>query len=220
MIRFTNVTLAFDRHTVLDDVSFEVRPGEFAFLVGQTGSGKSTILRLMYMDLLPTRGVVTVGKYNSSLITRPEQPYLRRTLGIVFQDFRLLEDRDVFDNVAFTLHVTGTPAKDIKKRVLRVLADVGLTHHRHKHAHELSGGEQQRLVIARALVNNPSFLLADEPTGNLDPLTSREILQLLKDINTRGTAVIMATHNYDLIRKSNERVLQVREAKVYEVERK
>jgi cell division transport system ATP-binding protein len=220
MIRFTNVTLAFDRHAVLDDVSFEVRPGEFAFLVGQTGSGKSTILRLMYMDLLPTRGVVTVGKYNSSLITRPEQPYLRRTLGIVFQDFRLLEDRDVFDNVAFTLHVTGTPAKDIKKRVLRVLADVGLTHHRHKHAHELSGGEQQRLVIARALVNNPSFLLADEPTGNLDPLTSREILQLLKDINTRGTAVIMATHNYDLIRKSNERVLQVREAKVYEVERK
>ncbi len=220
MIRFTNVTLAFDRHTVLDDVSFEVRPGEFAFLVGQTGSGKSTILRLMYMDLLPTRGVVTVGKYNSSLITKPEQPYLRRTLGIVFQDFRLLEDRDVFDNVAFTLHVTGTPAKDIKKRVLRVLADVGLTHHRHKHAHELSGGEQQRLVIARALVNNPSFLLADEPTGNLDPLTSREILQLLKDINTRGTAVIMATHNYDLIRKSNERVLQVREAKVYEVERK
>lgn len=220
MIRFTNVTLAFDRHTVLDDVSFEVKPGEFTFLVGQTGSGKSTILRLMYMDLLPTRGVVTVGKHNSSLITRPEQPYLRRTLGIVFQDFRLLEDRDVFDNVAFTLHVTGTPAKDIKKRVLRSLADVGLTHHQHKHAHELSGGEQQRLVIARALVNNPSFLLADEPTGNLDPLTSREILQLLKDINTRGTAVIMATHNYDLIRKSNERVLQVREGKVYEVERK
>jgi cell division transport system ATP-binding protein len=220
MIRFTNVTLEFDRHTVLEDVSFEVRPGEFAFLVGQTGSGKSTILRLMYMDLMPTRGVVTVGKYNSSLITRPEQAYLRRTLGIVFQDFRLLEDRDVFDNVAFTLHVTGTPAKDIKRRVLRALADVGLSHHRHKQAHELSGGEQQRLVIARALVNNPSFLLADEPTGNLDPLTSREILQLLKDINTRGTAVIMATHNYDLIRKSNERVLQVREGKVYEVERK
>lgn len=220
MIRFTNVTLAFDRHTVLDDVTFEVRPGEFAFLVGQTGSGKSTILRLMYMDLLPTRGVVTVGKYNSSLITKPEQPYLRRTLGIVFQDFRLLEDRDVFENVAFTLHVTGTPGKDIKKRVLRALADVGLAHHRQKLAHELSGGEQQRLVIARALVNNPSFLLADEPTGNLDPLTSREILQLLKDINTRGTAVIMATHNYDLIRKSNERVLQVRDAKVYEVERK
>jgi cell division transport system ATP-binding protein len=220
VIRFTNVTLTFDRHTVLDDVSFELRPGEFAFLVGQTGSGKSTILRLMYMDILPTRGVVTVGKYNSSLISRPEKPYLRRTLGIVFQDFRLLEDRDVFDNVAFTLHVTGTPANEIKRRVLRALADVGLSHYRQKQAHELSGGEQQRLVIARALVNNPSFLLADEPTGNLDPLTSREILQLLKDINTRGTAVIMATHNYDLIRKSNERVLQVRDSKVYEVERK
>lgn len=220
MIKFSGVTFAYDTGTILDDVSFDIMPGEFVFLVGQTGSGKSTILRLVYMDLFPTRGSVSVGRFQSSFITSREKPLLRRTLGIVFQDFRLLDDRDVFDNVAFTLHVTGTPAKDIKRRVLHALADVGLSHHRHKLAHELSGGEQQRVVIARALVNNPNFLLADEPTGNLDPGTSRDILRLLKDINTRGTAVIMATHNYDLIAKAHERILQVKDGRVYEVERR
>ena len=132
----------------------------------------------------------------------------------------MLDDRNVFDNVAFTLHVTGVRAKEMKKRVLHALADVGLNHQRHKMPHELSGGEQQRVVIARALVNNPEFLLADEPTGNLDPATSLEILQLLKDINTRGTAVIMATHNYDLVRRTNERIIQVKNGKVVEVEMK
>lgn len=218
MIKFTNVSLAFGTTPVLDNVSLDIKPGDFAFLVGQTGSGKSTLLRLMYMDLLPTKGVVVVGKYHSSHIQKSEIPLLRRSLGIIFQDFRLLEDRSVFDNVAFTLHVTGTPSNQIKKTVLRILADVGLSHQRNKLAHELSGGEQQRVVIARALVNSPSFLLADEPTGNLDPSTSREILGLLQDINTRGTAVIMATHNYDLVRKMNERILQVKNGKVFEVE--
>ena len=180
---------------------FTIQPGEFVFLVGQTGSGKSTILKLMYMDILPTRGSVVVGKYSTRRIKSSEVPYLRRTLGIIFQDFRLLDDRTVYDNVAFTLHVTGVKGNEIKKRVLQVLANVGLSHARNKIASELSGGEQQRVVIARALVNNPLFLLADEPTGNLDPDTSREILELLKEINTRGTAVVMATHNYDLVRR-------------------
>ncbi len=220
MISLNSVTVAFDSHVVLEDVSLTIKPGEFVFLVGQTGCGKSTLLRLMYMDLNPTRGSVTVGTFNSSTILNREKPHLRRTLGIVFQDFRLLDDRSVYDNVAFTLHVTGAHAKEIKKRVLHALADVGLSHQRNKMAHELSGGEQQRVVIARAIVNNPNFLLADEPTGNLDPATSREILQLLKDINTRGTAVVMATHNYDLVRKVNERILQIRDGKVYEVELK
>jgi cell division transport system ATP-binding protein len=220
MIKFSNVSFAFDSHVVLDDVSFEIKPGEFVFLVGQTGSGKSTILRLMYMDLFPSRGSVIVGRHSSTHIQKREKPTLRRTLGIVFQDFRLLEDRNVYDNVAFTLHVTGTKSTEIKKRVLHALGDVSLSHQRNKLAHELSGGEQQRVVIARALVNNPHFLLADEPTGNLDPATSREILQLLKDINTRGTAVVMATHNYDLVRKTNERILQVKGGKVYDVELK
>lgn len=220
MITLSNVTVQFDGNTVLDDVSLQVKPGDFVFVVGQTGSGKSTLLKLMYMDILPTKGLVTVGPYSSENIEKREKPYLRRTLGIVFQDFRLLDDRNVYDNVAFTLHVTGTKSKDIKKRVLRALAEVGLSHQRNKMAHELSGGEQQRVVIARALVNNPSFLLADEPTGNLDPATSHEILSLLVNINTRGTAVVMATHNYDLVRKMNERIVQVKNGKLYDVEMK
>ena len=220
MISLNNVTVGFDTHIVLEEVSLQIKPGEFVFLVGQTGGGKSTLLRLIYMDILPQKGSVTVGKYNSASILDREKPHLRRSLGIIFQDFRLLEDRSVYDNVAFTLHVTGTPSKEIKKKVLRALADVGLSHQRNKMAHELSGGEQQRVVIARATVNNPDFLLADEPTGNLDPGTSREILQLLKDINTRGTAVVMATHNYDIVRRINERILQIKERKVYEVELK
>ncbi len=217
MIQFSNVTAAFNGHNVLEDVSVVINPAEFVFVVGATGSGKSTFLRLIYMDVMPTKGSVIVGKYNSQTISPRQKPYLRRTLGIVFQDFRLLEDRTVFDNVAFTLHVTGTPGKDIKKSVLRALADVGLSHQRNKMAHELSGGEQQRVVIARALVNNPLFLLADEPTGNLDPTTSWDIIQLLKAINTRGTAVIMATHNHELVKKVNARVLEIRDGKLWEV---
>ena len=217
MIQFSNVTVAFDGHNVLEDISVQINPGEFVFVVGQTGSGKSTLLRLMYMDVMPEKGAVIVGKYNSQSIQKREKPFLRRTLGIVFQDFRLMDDRSVFENVAFTLHVTGTPRKDIKKSVLRALADVGLSHQRNKMAHELSGGEQQRVVIARALVNDPLFLLADEPTGNLDPSTSWDILQLLKSINTRGTAVIMATHNHELVKRMNARVIEIREGKLIEV---
>jgi cell division transport system ATP-binding protein len=220
MISLSNVTLAFNTHPVLDDVTLQIRPGEFLFLVGQTGSGKSTLLRLMYMDLMPSKGIVSVGKYSSENIVQGEIPYLRRMLGIVFQDFRLLEDRNVYDNVAFTLHVTGTKGRDIKKKVLHALGDVGLTHQRNKMAHELSGGEQQRVAIARAIVNNPLFLLADEPTGNLDPATSHEILQLLKNINTRGTAVVMATHNYELVRRVNERIVQIKDGKLFDVEMK
>ncbi|MCC6398008.1 MAG: cell division ATP-binding protein FtsE [Bacteroidetes bacterium] len=218
MIRFTDVSFAYDAHPVLDNVSFEINPGDFVFLVGQTGSGKSTVLKLMYMDLRPTRGTVVVGKYISSTIHRRATPHLRRTLGIIFQDYRLFDDRTVYDNVAFALHVTGVKGTEIKRRVLHALANVGLSHQRNKLPAEISGGEQQRVVIARALVNDPHFLLADEPTGNLDPTTSREILELLKDINAKGTAVIMATHNYELVRRMNERILQVRDGKIYEVE--
>lgn len=220
MIKFTNVSFTFPSHSVVENATFEIKPGDFVFLVGQTGAGKSTLLRLMYMDLRPTKGSVIVGKYHSAHVQPRDLPFLRRSLGIVFQDFRLLEDRNVFDNVAFTLHVTGVKASEIKKNVLHVLADVGLSHKRNKLPFELSGGEQQRVVIARALVNSPQFLLADEPTGNLDPATSREILRLLKDINTGGTAVIMATHNYELVRRMNERILQIKNGKVLDVELK
>jgi cell division transport system ATP-binding protein len=220
MISFVNVSFSFGSTVVLQDVSLQVKPGEFVFLVGQTGCGKSTLLRLMYMDILPQHGSIVVGKFNSAAIAQREKPHLRRTLGIIFQDFRLLEDRNVYDNVAFTLHVTGAKGTEIKKRVLRALADVGLSHHRNKMPHELSGGEQQRVAVARALINNPLVLLADEPTGNLDPDTSHEILELLKNINTRGTAVIMATHNLQLVRKMHERILQLQDGKLVEIQKR
>ncbi len=218
MISFKGVSVDFGSHTLLNNVTLQIKPGEFVFLVGQTGSGKSTVLRLIYMDILPTRGAVFVGKHCSASIQLRDIPYLRRELGVVFQDFKLLEDRSVYDNVAFTLHVTGTPSAEIKKKVMHTLGDVGLSHARNKMAHELSGGEQQRVAIARALANNPAFLLADEPTGNLDPATSLEILTLLKNINMRGTAVVMATHNYDIVRKAKERILKIEDGLVREVE--
>lgn len=218
MISLQNVTVRFNDQAVLDDVTLEVKQGEFAFLVGQTGSGKTTLLRLIYLDLFPSRGLVTVNDYRSDTVALKEIPFLRRSMGMVFQDFKLLEDRNVFENVAFALHVTGVKRSEIKKRVLRILADVGLSHKRNRMPNELSGGEQQRAGIARALVNEPFVLLADEPTGNLDPTTAMEILDLLKEINTRGTAVVMATHNYELVRKSTERIMQVKNGKLFEVE--
>ena len=218
MISFENVSVGFDSHTILDDVSLKINQAEFVFLVGQTGSGKTTLLRLIYMDLFPTSGTVKIGKYLSSSVSRPQIPYLRRKIGVVFQDFKLLEDRNVFDNVAFALQVTNTKGQEVKRRVLRILADVGLSHKRNRMPYELSGGEQQRASIARGLVNEPFILLADEPTGNLDPATATEILELLKDINIRGTAVLMATHNYELVRKSHERIVQIKNEKLFEVE--
>ncbi len=217
MVRLSNVCVSFNKQTILDHVSLGMEPGEFISLVGTTGSGKSTLLRLLYMDLHPDSGSVTVGKFSSSGITSKQIPLLRRKLGVVFQDFKLLEDRSVYDNVAFSLYVTNARTVDIKKRVLNVLANVGLSHKRNSMPHQLSGGEQQRVAIARALVNDPILLLADEPTGNLDPSTSLDILKLLKDINAKGTAVLMATHNYELVRKAQERIVQIKDRKVFDV---
>lgn len=218
MIDFKNVSVTFDFQPILIDVSLHINRAEFVSLVGETGVGKTTLLRLIYFDVFPGEGTVTVGDFNSLTIGKSEIPNLRRTIGIVFQDFKLLEDRNVYDNVAFVLEVTGANRAEISNRVLRVLADVGLSHKRNNMPHELSGGEQQRVVIARALVNEPLVLLADEPTGNLDPSTSVEILQLLKSINGNGTAVILATHNYDLVRKSGSRIIQIKQGRVSELE--
>ena len=218
MIDFDHVSVSFNGQLILADTSLQIKPAEFGSLVGEAGVGKTTLLRLIYFDLLPEQGTVRVGDYYTSTIKKSEVHLLRRKLGIVFQDFKLLDDRNVFDNVAFALEVTGAKHNEIGKRVLRVLADVGLSHKRNNMPHELSGGELQRVVIARALVNNPIVLLADEPTGNLDPTTSMEILQLLKNINANGTAVILASHNYDLVRKSESRILKLTERKVLEIE--
>jgi cell division transport system ATP-binding protein len=220
MIDLNNVSVSFDGQHVLDGINFSMKQSEFVYLVGQTGMGKSTLLRLMYFDLLPSSGKVRISSYDSSSITGRQVPRIRRRLGIVFQDFKLLEDRNVYDNVAFALFVTNARRSEIKKKVLHVLADVGLSHKRYQMPHELSGGEQQRVVIARALVNEPVVLLADEPTGNLDPTSSAEIMELLTKINMRGTAILMATHNYDLVKKYPARVVQLKEGKLFELEMK
>ena len=220
MVRLSNVCVSFNKQIILDHISLEIDAGEFISLVGTTGSGKSTLLRLLYMDLHPDTGSVMVGKFSLNAITSKQIPLLRRKLGVVFQDFKLLEDRSVYDNVAFSLYVTNARTVDIKKKVLTVLANVGLSHKRNSMPHQLSGGEQQRVAIARALVNEPILLLADEPTGNLDPSTSLDILKLLKDINAKGTAVLMATHNYDLVRKAQGRIVQIKDRKVFDVKLK
>ncbi len=218
MIHLKDVTVSFDGQVVLDRLNLSFKSGEFVYLVGATGAGKSSLLRLLYMDLKPDSGTVKVFDYDSTTTRPSEVPKLRRALGIVFQDFKLLEDRDVFENVAFALYVTDARRSDIKKRVFHALSDVGVSHKRNQMPHELSGGEQQRVVIARALVNAPSLLLADEPTGNLDPGASAEIMELLKKINMRGTAVLMATHNYDLVRKYPARVIQLKDGKLVDIE--
>jgi cell division transport system ATP-binding protein len=220
VVQLQNVRVRFNHHTIFSDVNLEINNGEFVYLVGESGSGKSSLLRLLYMDLKPTDGTVAVGEYSSATIKQKQIPLLRRRLGIVFQDFKLLDDRNVYDNVAFSLHVTGIKSDEIKKRVLSVLTRVGLGHKRNALPHQLSGGEQQRVCIARALVNEPLLILADEPTGNLDPGTSLEILKLLLDINMKGTAVLMTTHNYDLVRKSEGRILQIKDGAVREVQLK
>lgn len=220
MVELYHVSAAFDRHSVLEDVSLSVDTGEFVSIVGASGTGKSTLLRLVYMDLMPKKGLVRVGEYASDTITRRQIPYLRRKLGIVFQDFKLLDDRSAFDNVAFAMQVTGAKGSDITKKVMHVLGRVGLSHRRSAMPRQLSGGEQQRVAIARALVNDPLLLLADEPTGNLDPLTAYDILKLLVDINAQGTAVMMTTHNYELVRKSKGRIVQMKDRQAHEVQLK
>lgn len=209
LIRITNAGLHYRNGEGLRHVSMEVAQGEFVFLVGPSGAGKSSVLKLIYFAEKPSRGQVQVGQFTSASIKPRDIAFVRRQLGIVFQDFRLLEDRTIFDNIAFALRVTGMRRPEIKKRVLRVLAEVGISHKRYKMPMELSGGEQQRAAIARAIANDPFVLLADEPTGNLDPETAHDIMLLLQKINTRGTAVIMATHNYDLVKKHGYRVVRI-----------
>jgi len=209
MIEFNDVTVSYQNKLSLDHVSLKIDPGEFVYLLGPSGAGKSTVLKLLYMDLLPTSGEMQIGEFRSADIKRKEIPYLRRQLGIVFQDFRLLRDRTVYDNIAFALMVTETPKSEIPKRVMRVLAEVGLSTKKNRMPYELSGGEQQRVVVARALVNDPMVILADEPTGNLDPDTSMEIMQLLLKINEQGTAIIMATHDYEIVNKIPKRIIRI-----------
>jgi len=216
VIRFTKVSKQYPNGTdaALEEVTFHIGRGEFVFLTGHSGAGKTTILKLMYAEERPTSGEVRVSGFAVGALKRDEVPRLRRRLGIVFQDFRLLEDRTAAENVAFALEVTGARADVIPGRVARVLDQVGLAMKADAFPRELSGGEQQRVAIARALVNDPPVLLADEPTGNLDERATRGVFQLLCDINTAGTVVVMATHDLDLVRTAERRTLELRDGRL------
>jgi cell division transport system ATP-binding protein len=215
VIRFSHVYKSYPNGALaLKDVSFRVGKGEFVFLTGHSGAGKSTIMKLLYAEQQPTSGEVRVSGHNVSALRVDEVPKLRRRLGIVFQDFRLLEDRTAAENIAFALEVIGARRDTIAARVTRVLTQVGLSAKSRAYPRELSGGEQQRIAIARALVNDPAIIVADEPTGNLDERATRGVFQLLRDINAGGTVVVMATHDLDIVRQTTYRTIELRDGSV------
>ncbi len=215
MIEFSNVVKSYSEgNTALNGVSMQIEDGEFVFLVGPSGSGKSTIIKLITGELRPTAGSVHVNGYSLERIRRHEVPYLRRTVGVVFQDFRLIENKSVYDNVAFAMRVIGAREREIRERVPYVLDLVGLENKDRRRPGELSGGEQQRLAIARALVNNPSTIIADEPTGNLDPARSFEIMTLLQEINRLGTTMLVVTHEQELVNHFTNRVIKINDGAV------
>jgi len=210
MIRLTDVYQAYSTGTrALRGVDLEIDDGEFVFLVGPSGSGKSTIVKLLTGELRPTAGKVVVNEYDTKKMKQSEIPYMRRTLGVVFQDFRLIERKTVYENVAFAMRIVGASPKAIKERVNYVLDLVGIAHKARRKPNELSGGEQQRVAIARALVNNPRFIIADEPTGNLDPDRSLEIMMLLERIHALGTTVLVVTHEKELVDQFDKRVVAI-----------
>ena len=210
MIRLTDVVKEYPNGTrALNGLSLEIKDGEFVFMVGPSGSGKSTVIKLLTGEVVPTQGQVMINGFSLSNISEWQIPYLRRTLGVIFQDFRLIENKTVYDNMLFAMRVVGASPKEIKKRIPYVLKLVGLENKQSRLPNELSGGEQQRVAIARALVNNPATIIADEPTGNLDPARSLEIMTLLKRINELGTTVVVVTHEKDLVNRFDERVVML-----------
>ena len=215
MIEFIDVVKSYpEGNHALKGVSMQIEDGEFCYLVGPSGSGKSTIIKMITGEIRPTSGSVHVNGYSLERIRKREIPYMRRTVGVVFQDFRLIANKTVYDNVAFAMRVIGAREKEIKERVPYVLELVGLDSKATRHPNELSGGEQQRLAIARALVNNPSTIIADEPTGNLDPARSLEIMTLLQEINNLGTTVLVVTHELELVERFAKRVISIDEGLV------
>ncbi|KAA0207481.1 MAG: ATP-binding cassette domain-containing protein [Ignavibacteriaceae bacterium] len=218
MIRFDKVSFSYNSKKILDNVDLYINNDEFLFVVGESGIGKTTLFKLMYFEEIPTSGTVFFENFSSDNIDVQEIPYLRRRIGVVFQDFKLMQDRDTFDNISLPLEIIGDKKDTIKKKVFDAASRVGLLDKLNKKPFDLSGGEQQRIAIARAIVNKPEVVIADEPTGNLDPIISMDILKLLNEINRRGTAVIIATHNFELVRKlRDKRIVQVKDQKLYEV---
>lgn len=215
MIILRNVSKSYvEGVQALEDVNIHIREGEFVFVVGDSGSGKSTLIKLLLKELEPTKGTITINRKNLSKIRRRQIPYFRRNIGCVFQDFRLLKDKDVYDNVAFAQRAISASNRSIKKRVPKMLSLVGLAAKYKSKPHQLSGGEQQRVAIARALINEPKILLADEPTGNLDPNNAWEIMKLLEEINERGTTVLVVSHNMEIVSAMKKRVITLQQGHV------
>ena len=210
MIEFRNVVKKYSTGTeAVHNANFKINKGDFAFLVGSSGSGKSTLIKMILKEEEPTSGNIIINGKDTTFLKQSRVPYLRRSMGIVFQDFRLLPDKTVYENVAFAMYIVKATPRHIRRQVPMVLSLVGLSGKSKMYPNELSGGEQQRVALARALVNNPSMLIADEPTGNLDPETAWDIMTLLDDINKRGTTVVVATHAKDIVDKMNKRVIQI-----------
>ena len=215
MIEFRNVNKRYDTGTeAVHNANFKIDKGEFAFLVGSSGSGKSTLIKLILKEEEPTSGNIIINGKDTTFLKARRVPYLRRSMGVVFQDFRLLPDKTVYENVAFAMYIVKATPRHIRRQVPMVLSLVGLSGKAKMYPNELSGGEQQRVALARALVNNPSMLIADEPTGNLDPKTSEEIMKLLEQINDRGTTVVVVTHNKDIVNSMRKRVVTMHEGSI------
>ncbi|MGL5084324.1 MAG: cell division ATP-binding protein FtsE [Clostridium sp.] len=221
MIEFKNVSKLYDNNVkALSEVNITIEDGEFVFLVGPSGSGKSTFIKLLIKEIEPTIGEITVADKKLGKLVRRQTPYFRRRVGMVFQDFRLIPTLNVYENVAFAMRVVEASPKEIRRRVPMVLSLVGLSHKYKMFPNELSGGEQQRVSLARAIVNNPSVLIADEPTGNLDPETAKEIMDLLDDINRAGTTILMATHAKEIVDNMQKRVIAIEKGNVIRDEKR
>ncbi|WP_352418683.1 cell division ATP-binding protein FtsE [Proteiniborus sp.] len=221
MIKYVNVSKQYGNGSkALENVNISIEKGEFVFIVGSSGAGKSTLMKLLLKEIEPTEGKIFLNKMDITKVKNRRIPYIRRNLGIVFQDFRLLPNKTVYENVAFAMEIVGASARDIRRQVPIILSMVGLSDKAHNYPNQLSGGEHQRVAIARAIVNNPSVLIADEPTGNLDPDTAWEIMKLIKEINRRGTTVVMATHAKEIVNMMKRRVIALEAGRVVRDEQK
>ncbi|MCE5194921.1 MAG: cell division ATP-binding protein FtsE [Nitrospiraceae bacterium] len=214
MIHFTNVSKYYERQAAIKNITFSIEKGEMAFITGPSGAGKTTLLKIIYLSEKPDEGRVTVADWDLKKLKESSIPFLRRNIGVVFQDFRLLDNRNVFENVAMTLRIRGIVEEEVRERVMEMLRVVNLRHKAEAYPQTLSGGEQQRIVIARAIIGEPTILLADEPTGNLDPDTAAGIAQLFKEISFKGTTIIVATHNRDLYTNSGRKLIRLEGGKI------
>jgi cell division transport system ATP-binding protein len=215
MISFDKVSKIYEKDWVaLQDLTFTIDKGEFVFICGPTGAGKTTLLKMVYKDVEPSRGTIKVLNQNLRDIKKNDIPGFRRKIGVVFQDFKLLQDRTLEENVAFSLEVTNTPPREVRKKLMEILTYLRLSHKKYAYPYQLSGGEQQKVAIARALVRDPYILLADEPTGNLDAKSSEDITNILLDVNYRGTTVVMATHSISLVKKMRKRMLRIEDCRI------